>query len=163
MASSKSSPRDAGSSFPELGRWTATHSAVMRAPPVLEHVDDAYASERVSPQLAPLLREVYAQVVRADTRLPALYDALEALLTFLASAPGRTHANCVAADSFFMLNDRWERDWEHLPRSYQTLLGHLAETLHDTIAAPGIAENFDSTPEQLLAKLRQIVREAPTV
>lgn len=135
----------------------------MRAPPVLEFVDDAHGRERVSPQLAPLLRAVYAEVVRADTRLPALYDALNAFLTFLASPAGRTHANCVAADSFFMHTDRWERDWEHLPEAYQDLLGLFGDALHDTIAAPEIAENFDNTPEQLLARLRQIRRDVPAV
>src|SRR5690349_14698519 len=108
----------------------------MRAPPVLERVDDAYATERVSPELAPLLRAVYAQVLRADTHLPSLSGALDALLTYLASPAGRTHANCVAADDFFMQNDRWERDWEHLPEAFQDLLGDLGGALHDTISAP---------------------------
>jgi hypothetical protein len=128
----------------------------MKVPPVLERVDDAYACEWVSPLLPLLLREVYAQVVRADTSLPVLRDSLDALLTFLASPAGRTHANCVATDSFFMQNDRWERDWGHLPEPYQDLLGVLGDALHDTVAAPEIAENFDNTPEQLLSQLRQI-------
>ena len=135
----------------------------MKVPPIFERVDDAYASERVSPELAPLLREVYAQVIRGATNLPQLYDALGALLSFLASPEGRTHANCVAADSFFMLNDRWERDWEHLPELYQDLLGYLGDALHDTVAAPEVAENFDNTPEQLLAQLGRIGRDAPSV
>jgi|SRR6185312_8107131 len=133
----------------------------MKVPPILERVDDAYASERVSPELAPLLREVYAQVIRGDTNLPALHDALGALLSLLASPAGRTHANCVAADSFFMFNDRWERDWEHLPEPYQDLLGYLGDALHDTVAAPEVAENFDNTPEQLLAQLCRIERDEP--
>jgi hypothetical protein len=135
----------------------------MKVPPVLERVDDAYARERVSPRLPMLLGEVYAQVVQVDTSLAALRDTLEGLLTFLASPAGRTHANCVAVDSFFMHNDRWERDWEHLPESYKDLLGLLGDALHDTVAAPEIAENFDNTPEQLLARLRQISRDVPAV
>jgi hypothetical protein len=135
----------------------------MKVPPVLERVDDAYARELVSPRLALLLREVYAQVVRADADLAVLHGALDNLLSFLASPAGRTHANCVATDSFFMLNDRWERHWEHLPEPYQDLLGLLGDALHDTIAAPEIAENFDNTPEQLLARLQQIRRDAPAV
>lgn len=135
----------------------------MKVPPILERVDDAYASERVSPELAPLLREVYAQVIRGDTNLSQLYDALSALLSFLASAAGRTHVNCVAADSFFMLNDRWERDWEHLPEPCQDLLGYLGDALHDTVSAPEVAENFDNTPEQLLAQLRRVWPDAPSV
>ena len=128
----------------------------MQAPAILERVDDFYASERVSPELAPLIREVYAQVVRTDTDVRGLHKALNDLLTFLASPTGRTHANCVATDSFFMNNDRWERNWEHIPEAYQDLLGLLGDALHDTIASPEIAANFDNTPEQLLSHLRQI-------
>jgi len=128
----------------------------MRAPTIIERVDDFYARERVSPELAPLILEVYAQVVRTDTEVRALHKALDDLLTFLASPTGRTHANCVATDSFFMNNDRWERDWEHVSEPYRDLLGLLGDALHDTIAAPEIAENFDNTPEQLLSQLRQI-------
>jgi hypothetical protein len=128
----------------------------MQAPTIIERVDDFYARERVSPELAPLILEVYAQVVRTDTEVRALHKALDDLLTFLASPTGRTHANCVATDSFFMNNDRWERDWEHVSEPYRDLLGLLGDALHDTIAAPEIAENFDNTPEQLLSQLRQI-------
>jgi hypothetical protein len=134
----------------------------MRVPPILERVDDVYGGG-VSPQLAPLLREVYAQVQREPADLPALYDALDALLRFLTSPAGRTHANCVATDSFFMNNDRWERDWGDLPEPYQDLLGLLGDALHDTIAAPEIAENFDNTPEQLLARLHEIGRNRTAV
>lgn len=135
----------------------------MRVPSVIEHVEDEYATEQVSPELPPLLHAVYAEVQRAETSLSALYRALEALLAFLVSPVGRTHANCVAADYFFMLNDRWERDWEHLPEPVQDLLGDLGGALHDTIAAPAIAENFDSTPEALLAQLRRIELSTPAV
>jgi hypothetical protein len=128
----------------------------MTVPSVPERVDDAYAAERVAPELAPLIRAVYAEVVRPDTDLTSLHRSLAALLAFLASPGGRTHANCVATDSFFMLNDRWEPGWEHLPEPYQDLLGLLGDALHDTIAAPEVAQNFDNAPEQLLTRLQQI-------
>jgi hypothetical protein len=124
----------------------------MTTPAVLEVID----GERVTPQLAPLLRAVYAEVQRPDLDPRGLRAVLEALLTYLTSPSGRTHANCVAADSFFMKNDRWDRDWQHLPEPFQDLLGDLGGALHDTISAPEIAENFDSTPEQLLEQLRRI-------
>lgn len=119
---------------------------------MLESVD----GQRVASELVPLLGAVYAEVACPTTDLRALRAALEALLSFLASTGGRTHANCVAADAFFMHNDRWERDWEHLPESYQDVLGDLGGALHDTVSAPDIAENFDSTPEQLLAQVRRL-------
>jgi hypothetical protein len=57
-----------------------------------------------------------------------------------------------------MNNEAWERDWDHLPEQYQDILGMLGDALHDTIAAPEIAENFSNTPEQLLARLREVRR-----
>jgi hypothetical protein len=125
----------------------------MTAPSVLEVVD----GERVTPQLASLLRDVYAEVQRPAMDFRALRASLEELLTYLGSPGGRTHANCVAADSFFMNNDHWERNWDHLPEPFQDLLGDLGGALHDTVSAPEIADNFYSTPEQLLDQLRQIM------
>jgi len=129
----------------------------MTVPPVLTSVD----RERVLPALQPLLATVYAEVQRSVADLVALRRALEALLLYLSSSPGRTHANCVAADSFFMETDRWERTWGHLPEPYQDLLGDLDGALHDTFSAPEIADNFFSTPEQLLDQLRQIEIGSP--
>jgi hypothetical protein len=125
---------------------------MVRVPPVLDHVAD----DRVSPELAPMLRAVYGEVQQESPDLATLTLKLRRLLTFLASPRGRTNANCVAADLFFMHNDRWERGWDHLPEPYQDLLGDLGGALHDTVSAPDIAENFYSTPEQLLAQLEQI-------
>jgi hypothetical protein len=124
----------------------------VQVPPTLDYVGD----ERVSPELAPMLRAVYAEIQRTVPDFDALTRELRRLLEYLASPHGRTNANCVAADSFFMHNDAWERAWEHLPEPYQDLLGDLGGALHDTVSAPEIAENFDSTPEQLLAQLEQI-------
>ena len=130
----------------------STEIYLVQVPPILHQVDD----ERVSSELTPLLRAVYEEVQRVTPNLNALSQALRRLLEYLASPAGRTNANCVAADYFFMHNDRWERDWEHLPESYQDLFGYLGDALHDTVSAPEIAENFDNTPEQLLARLEQV-------
>jgi hypothetical protein len=121
----------------------------VKVPPILEQVE----GESVSPELRPLLTSVYAEVQRNPADLAALYEAIHRLLNYLASPAGRTNANCWAADSFFLHTDRWERDWEHLPEAYQDLLGDLGGAFHDTVSHPEIAENFGSTPEQLLARL----------
>lgn len=131
----------------------------VRVPPVLERVD----AEVVSPELRPHLAAVYAEVLRNPADLVALHVALRRLLAYLASPAGRTNANCWAADSFFMHNDRWERDWEHLPAGYQDLLGDLGGALHDTVSHPEIAANFYGTPEQLLAQLERLTSNAPAV
>ena len=124
----------------------------MKVPQVESIVD----GEAVSPELSPLLAGVYVEVQREPTDLMALRASLDALLRYLASSAGRTNANCWAADLFFMHNDRWDRDWDHLPEPYQDVFGYLGEALHDTVSHPEVAENFDNTPEQLLARLAQI-------
>lgn len=127
----------------------------MKVPPILDEVD----GEVVSTEVPVLLTAVYTQVGRRPADLAALHSALRRLLTYLASPEGRTHANCWATDSFFMYVDRWDVDWEHLPEPYQDLLGDLGGALHDTVSHPEIAENFDSTPEQFLARLNDLARD----
>jgi hypothetical protein len=41
------------------------------------------------------------------------------------------------------------------------VLGDIGGALHHTIKAPDVAENVDSTPEQLLAQLRDFKRSLP--
>jgi len=55
-----------------------------------------------------------------------------------------------AVDMFLLLDDCWLND--DLPEAYHDILADMGGALHDTITAPQIAENFDSTPEQLLAR-----------
>jgi len=124
----------------------------VRAPPILDRVDE----EAVSPVLGPLLTAVYGEVQLPQCDLASLKAALRALLNFLASYEGRTNANCVAADAFFARNDLWERDWDHLPEDFQDVLGLLGDALHDTVSAPAIAENFENTPEQLLERVARL-------
>jgi hypothetical protein len=66
--------------------------------------------EPVSPELEPLLRQVYSDVLAAPVNLPALKESLTALLGYLAGR-GRTNANCWAVDMFFCSSGGWERDW----------------------------------------------------
>lgn len=125
-----------------------------------ERFEELYRSaahfRHVSPQLRPLLRHVYAAAVNRPAKLHELRNALESLLSFLASEGGRTDANCCTVDALFSAADRWERPWSDLPQDFQTLLGDLGGVLHDSVYAPHIAKHFDSLPEQLLQRLRAI-------
>jgi hypothetical protein len=118
--------------------------------------------ESVSPELEPLLRQVYSDVLAAPVNLPALKESLTALLEYL-TGRGRTNANCWAVDMFFCLSEGWERDWaeESLPDDFHDVLSLLGQALHDTVRTPTIAENFDCLPEQLLARLRQLPNPKP--
>lgn len=111
--------------------------------------------ESVSPELQPLLRQVYVDVLAQPMDLVALRTSLAALLEYL-SGQGRTNANCWAVDLFFMSCEGWESDWTErdLPEDFHDVLSRMGDSLHDTIKSPKIAENFDCLPEQLLGRVR---------
>jgi hypothetical protein len=111
------------------------------------------AFRSADPALRPLVDALHATLVAATLDLPAIKHAMIALLEFLSSATGRTDANCIAVDSFFSHDDEWLAD--RLPDAYHEVMAHM-DALHDTITAPEVAENFDSTPEQLLARARSL-------
>ncbi len=108
----------------------------------------------VSRRLEPLVRAIYVDLSN-DHGVMVLKSDLERLLSFLASDEGRTDANCCAVDRFF---NKCKHLWSDLPLALPKILDDMSGTLHDAIYAPAIAHNFDSLPEQLLQRLRQIER-----
>lgn len=118
----------------------------------------ASAVHDASAALKDLVSHVCSEIVRQPTHPAALRSALEALLAFLASSSGRNKQNCEAVDSFFCWPEiyGWKGDWRHLPEAFQEVLEDIGGALHDTISAPETARNFDSTPEQLLDRVRKI-------
>jgi len=113
--------------------------------------------DSVSPDLQPLLRNLYVVLVSEQVDLAALKEGLEALLGFLVER-GRTNANCWAADLFFANSEGWERDWteQELPDDYHDILAMMGEALHDTVKAPDVAANYGCLPEQLLDQVRRL-------
>jgi hypothetical protein len=121
-------------------------------------VDQPRDGERVSPDLRPLLRRVYCDVLAKPANLQGLKESLAGLLEYL-DGEGRTNANCWAVDLFFCLSEGWERDWteQELPDDFHDVLARMGEALHDTVSNPKVAENFDCLPEQLLDRVRQLI------
>jgi hypothetical protein len=126
--------------------------------------DEAWAAvahprdgQAVSPELQPLLRRVYSDVLASPKDLRALKESLAALLEYL-SRRGRTNANCWAVDLFFCRSEGWERDWteQELPDDFHDVLVKMGEALHDTVGTPKIAGDFDCLPEQLLDRVRRL-------
>ena len=107
--------------------------------------------EGISAELELLARDLFDALTASPLHLPKLRQALERLLEFLASPAGRTDSNCTAIDHFLCLGNF---AWPDLPEAVHDILSDMAGALHDTISSPAIAANFESTPEQLLARLR---------
>jgi hypothetical protein len=126
--------------------------------------DDAWAAasgahdgESVSPELKPLLRQVYVGILAQPHNLATLKANLIAMLEYLKGA-GRTNANCWAVDLFFCLSEGWEAEWteQNLPDDFHEVLALMGQALHDTVKSPYIAENFDCLPEQLLERAKRL-------
>jgi hypothetical protein len=116
---------------------------------------------RLSLGLRPRLGDAYEAIIARPYDVPRIVVTVERLLEYLSSSEGRTHVNWVAVDRFFCIRDDWEGDWEDEPEALADILGDMGGALHDTISAPEIAENFDSTPEQLLEQLRAFKSRLP--
>jgi hypothetical protein len=104
-----------------------------------------------------MLKAVSATLSASRIDLVTIKASVLSLLEYLASPKGRTDENCKAVDSFFGLDDSWPE--KELPDDFHDLLADMGSVLHDAISAPEIAENFDSTPEQLLERARKLNTE----
>lgn len=109
-----------------------------------------------SPQLKPLLKRFYEELIHRPANLLAIKESMIDLLTFLTTPDGRTDANCRAVDIFVCIDDDWERDWSDLPESFRDIIQDIGGALHDTITYPDIATMCESTPEQLLSRVKKL-------
>lgn len=105
------------------------------------------------PALLPLMERLHRCLLSEAPDLRATKDALVAVLTFLASPQGRTEANCNGVNWFLAANNLWG---DNFPEAFSVVIFDMAGQLHDTFSAPHIAANFESTPEQLLARAHQL-------
>ena len=109
------------------------------------------------PKARELVNAVQSVLASDQLNLETLKRSLITLLEYLSSQEGRTDANCRAVDSFFVADGRWVE--RNLPDPFHDILADIAGALHDTVSAPEIAQNFDSTPEQLLKRARELSTE----
>lgn len=116
----------------------------------------ALPNEPPAPDVVRLTDAVMRASTDAAVDLRKLRDALAALTGFLASAGGRTHANCALAGALLDSPAEWRRvnrnraRWQLLPRAYGELLYNFP-VIELTFADPMLAEGLEGTPEQLAA------------
>jgi hypothetical protein len=119
---------------------------------------EAAGREPVSPALELLLHRLYDALEAAHVSAAAVKAATVAVLRYLTTPEGRTDANCWAVN-MFMIEDWGPDDREILiGNELHDVLADMGGALHDTIEYPQIAENFCSTPEQLLQRAEVIDR-----
>lgn len=106
----------------------------------------------VSRELESLLRDVHRSMTPVDA--DPLRESLERLLVFLVSERGRTDANCSVVSRFMT---ETETEWQDVSGPLRAILDDMSGTLHDSVYAPKIATTFESTPEQLLVRVRSVI------
>ncbi len=109
-------------------------------------------------QLERLVNGVYSELQRTPVALDQLQDSIVALLSYLASPEGRTEENLGRVNMFFLLGNEWGLDAIEIPDEIRAIIEDIGGCLHDSISSPEVAENFESTPEQLLARIQMLRR-----
>jgi hypothetical protein len=129
---------------------------VKTAPFFMKTFDQLYHSATdVDATLRPLVERLHQCLTLRPVDSQALKAAIVGVLEFLASAKGRTDANCRAVDYFLAQDEAWDAD--QLPEPFVDILADMSSALHDTVSAPLIAANFQSIPEQLLERARRLL------
>ena len=106
-----------------------------------------------------IVDRIMATLSENKVNLFKLKNEICLLLEHLTTEQGRTDINCQAVDYYFMNNDLWAE--KELPDELHDIFSDMSGALHDTISSPDVAKNFDSTPEQLLDRLRKVRIEQP--
>jgi hypothetical protein len=68
-----------------------------------------------------------------------------------------TDDNCKKIDYFVAYEIVTKKEFELIPDEIKEILYDLGASLSDTHTAPDVAENFESTPEQLLKRVRKLM------
>jgi hypothetical protein len=82
--------------------------------------------------------------------------AIEALLFWLNIPDNNSDGNCKYVDYFVSYEIISETGYEDIPEDIREILFDMGGALHDTHTSPKIAENFESTPSQLLGRVRKL-------
>jgi hypothetical protein len=109
-------------------------------------------SRKPDAQVVASLEAVRSELLSVEPSVERLRSMVTDLLKFLASGRGRTDSNVRFID-YGLSNDDVVWDRVELLQANDPILADvlrdIAGALHDTVKAPHIARNFDSTPEQL--------------
>ena len=106
--------------------------------------------------LEQLLQALKVEYFKKPMDEVGVLRAMEGVLAFLVQPANNTDANCKRADHFvlFEMNEARSIQGPETPIDLGRILYDMM-ILHDTHATPDVAENFQATPEILLARTRE--------
>lgn len=115
---------------------------------------------RVSPEMRELLQTFHNALVAQPLNLQNIKKALLDLLQFLTTPQGRTEGNCWVVNMYIALADWDESGFPDLPDDMGSIIADMGMTLHETFPLPQMAWEYESTPEQLLERTRNLTIES---
>ena len=104
-----------------------------------------------------LVEQVQMTVATETVDLPWLVRSLDGLLQHYLLPKAARMRTVAMLILYFMKHEEWAEG--SLPDAIHDIFADMSGALHDTCSAPDVAQNFDSTPEQLLARLGNISTE----
>lgn len=104
-------------------------------------------------ELDRLLIQLKSTVITSGFSRKEALHTLETLLSWLIKPENNTDANCRRIDYFVSYEIMPEIRFREFPDDIHEILFDLGGALHDTHTSPDIAENFESTPRQLLNRV----------
>jgi hypothetical protein len=100
-----------------------------------------------------LLEDLLQACSKPQVSRPKIKQSMEDVLIWLTQ--NNTDANCRKVDLFVCIKmDKMLT--EKLPKDIRDILFDMGGALHDTHSSPTVAENFLSTPKQLLDRARDL-------
>ena len=84
---------------------------------------------------------------------------LKNLLLWLNKPENNSDKNCRKVDYFVANEIITNKKYHELPEDIKGILFDMGATLHDTHNSPRVAENFYSTPAQLLERIQKLINQ----
>lgn len=108
-------------------------------------------------ELNKLLNQLKNITLSPNISKEQVLPILEQILEWLNDPLNNTDENCRKIDYFVAYEIMPQKEFELIPEDIRSILFDLGSSLSDTYTAPEVAENFESTPEQLLKRVRKLI------
>jgi hypothetical protein len=109
-----------------------------------------------SPGLIDLLNQLKRSALASEFAENNLLSAMENLLVWIDSPDNNPDLNSKQMDYFVSTQIIVEHRFKDIPENLGNIFFDMGATLHDTHTTPEIAENFESTPAERLARLQNL-------
>jgi hypothetical protein len=108
-------------------------------------------------ELNKMLDQLKVYALSPNISKEQVLSILGQILEWLNDPINNTDDNCKKIDYFVAYEIAPNKGFELIPDDIKEILFDMGVSLSDTHTAPDVAENFESTPEQLLKRVRKLM------